>query len=70
MTGIDDSRLPEREPQLYETLHNLEIPNLAVTVVFYFDLFNIFYFKIKNFRPSQVLILQSIVHQLQLLEDD
>lgn len=33
ITGIDDSRPPERDPQPYETLHNLEIPNLAVTVI-------------------------------------
>lgn len=31
MTAIDDSRQPERESSVYQTIHNLEIPNLAVT---------------------------------------
>lgn len=32
LAAIEDSRPPERDPLPYETLHNLEIPNLAVTV--------------------------------------
>jgi hypothetical protein len=32
MAAIEDSRLPERDSVAYETTHNLEIPNLAVTV--------------------------------------
>ncbi len=32
MAAIDDSRQPERETSVYQTIHNLEIPNLAVTV--------------------------------------
>jgi hypothetical protein len=32
MAAIDDSRLPEKDPVAYETIHNLEIPNLAVAV--------------------------------------
>lgn len=31
MAAIDDSRQPERESSVYQTIHNLEIPNLAVT---------------------------------------
>lgn len=31
MAAIEDSRLPERDSVAYETTHNLEIPNLAVT---------------------------------------
>ena len=33
MTAIEDSRPPEREAvgPVYQTIHNLEIPNLAVT---------------------------------------
>lgn len=31
ITAINDSRLPERDSVAYETTHNLEIPNLAVT---------------------------------------
>lgn len=31
MAAIEDSRPPERDPVPYETIHNLEIPNLAVT---------------------------------------
>ena len=34
MNAINDSRLPERDSVAYETTHNLEIPNLAVTVSF------------------------------------
>jgi len=36
MAAINDSRLPERESVAYETTHNLEIPNLAVTVSLYY----------------------------------
>jgi hypothetical protein len=32
IAAIEDSRLPERDSVAYETTHNLEIPNLAVTV--------------------------------------
>jgi hypothetical protein len=32
MAAIDDSRPPERETSVYQTIHNLEIPNLAITV--------------------------------------
>lgn len=32
VAAIEDSRLPERDSVAYETTHNLEIPNLAVTV--------------------------------------
>ena len=32
LTAIEDSRLPERDTVVYQTIHNLEIPNLAVTV--------------------------------------
>lgn len=32
MTAIEESRLPERDTVVYQTIHNLEIPNLAVTV--------------------------------------
>jgi len=32
MAAIDDSRQPERETSVYQTIHNLEIPNLAITV--------------------------------------
>jgi hypothetical protein len=35
MAAIDDSRQPERESSVYQTIHNLEIPNLAVTVIIY-----------------------------------
>jgi len=31
ITAIEDSRLPERDTVVYQTIHNLEIPNLAVT---------------------------------------
>jgi hypothetical protein len=40
VAAIEDSRLPERDPLPFETLHNLEIPNLAVTVRFNINLFN------------------------------
>jgi hypothetical protein len=33
--AIQDSRLPEKETADYQTIHNLEIPNLAVTVRFF-----------------------------------
>lgn len=36
MAAIDDSRQPERESSVYQTIHNLEIPNLAVTVSTFF----------------------------------
>jgi hypothetical protein len=39
MAAINDSRLPERESVAYETTHNLEIPNLAVTVSLFFFTF-------------------------------
>lgn len=32
LAAIEDSRPAERDPLPFETLHNLEIPNLAVTV--------------------------------------
>ncbi len=32
MAAIEDSRLPDHDSVAYETIHNLEIPNLAVTV--------------------------------------
>lgn len=32
MAAIEDSRPPERDSLVYQTIHNLEIPNLAVTV--------------------------------------
>lgn len=32
IAAIEDSRPAERDPLPFETLHNLEIPNLAVTV--------------------------------------
>lgn len=35
MASIEDSRPPERDPLPFETLHNLEIPNLAVTVKYF-----------------------------------
>lgn len=34
LTAIEDSRLPERDTVVYQTIHNLEIPNLAVTVCY------------------------------------
>ena len=33
MAAIEDSRPPERDSLVYQTIHNLEIPNLAVTVI-------------------------------------
>jgi len=32
IAAIEDSRPPERDSLVYQTIHNLEIPNLAVTV--------------------------------------
>ena len=32
LAAVDDTRQPERESSVYQTIHNLEIPNLAVTV--------------------------------------
>ena len=43
ITAIEDSRLPERDTVVYQTIHNLEIPNLAVTVRFFFNFSKIFY---------------------------
>ena len=46
MAAIEDSRLPERDSVAYETTHNLEIPNLAVTVNFLnysYDSFSYFF---------------------------
>ena len=34
MAAIEDSRPPERDSLVYQTIHNLEIPNLAVTVYY------------------------------------
>ncbi len=34
MAAIEDSRPPERDSLVYQTIHNLEIPNLAITVYF------------------------------------
>jgi hypothetical protein len=39
LAAIEDSRPPERDPVAYETIHNLEIPNLAVTVKEWTSLF-------------------------------
>lgn len=48
MAAIDDSRPPERDPVPFETLHNLEIPNLAVTVCFFFFSFKYDFTQIKK----------------------
>jgi hypothetical protein len=32
MTAIEESKIQDRDTVLYQTIHNLEIPNLAVTV--------------------------------------
>ena len=56
MAAIEDSRLPERDSVAYETTHNLEIPNLAVTVNFLnycYDSFSYFSQTLKYFKKIQ-----------------